>query len=114
MSRICFYADQTQSKVSTIYGSFKMKCLFIIAVGLERKYCQIIVRFMRLKGLALFLTELAHNTSNEQLVVSIAYLIRLFGYLRCIGFYLWGDSGTLRLVRGKKGQGGWAKPCSRT
>ena len=29
-----------------------MKCLFIIAVGLEMKYCQIIVKFMR--GLALF------------------------------------------------------------
>lgn len=83
-----------------------MKCLFIIAIGLEMKYCQIIVRSMRLKGLALFITELARNTSNEQLVVSIVYLIRLFGYLRCIGFYLWGESGTLRLARGKKSQDG--------
>lgn len=83
-----------------------MKCLFIIAIGLEMKYCQIIVRSMRLKGLALFMTELARNTSNEQLVVSIVYLIRLFGYLRCIGFYLWGESGTLRLTRGKKSQDG--------
>ena len=83
-----------------------MKCLFIIAIGLEMKYCQIIVRSMRLKGLALFMTELARNTSNEQLVVSIVYLIRLFGYLRCIGFYLWGESGTLRLARGKKSQDG--------
>ena len=81
-----------------------MKCLFIIAIGLEMKYCQIIVRSMRLKGLALFMTELARNTSNEQLVVSIVYLIRLFGFLRCIGFYLWGESGTLRLARGKKSQ----------
>ena len=35
-----------------------MKRLFMIAIGLEMKYCRIIVRFMRLKGLALFLTEL--------------------------------------------------------
>ena len=85
-----------------------MKRLFMIAIGLEMKYRHIIVRFMRLKGLALFLTELARNTSNEQLVVSIVYLICLFGYLRCIGFYLWGESGTLRLVRGKESRGGWA------
>ena len=47
-------------------------------------------------------------SSSEKLVVSIVYFIRLFGYLRCIGFYLCGESGTLRLVRGKKSQVGWA------